>query len=185
MANENSNPSSIRERLKQEGREFLIIFLYLALCLTVLLLFKQAILADYQISYLRHGYAIVEALMLSKMIVLGQAWRLGERYSQSPLIYPTLYKALIFTLLVIVFSLIEHLLDGFLHQETPAETIHKMLAGGWHEMLASALIMFFIFIPFFAFQEVGRLMGEDKLFELFVHKKSSLKIHKGDRSLLE
>ena len=179
MANENRNPSSIRERLKQEGREFLIIFLYLALCLTVLLLFKQAILADYQISYLRHGYAIVEALMLSKMIVLGQAWRLGEKYIENPLIYPTLYKALIFTLLVIVFSLIEHLLDGFLHDEKPVETLHKMLAGGWHEMLASALIMFFIFIPFFAFQEVGRLMGEDKLFELFVHKKSSLKIHKG------
>ena len=65
MANENTNPSSIREKLKHEGHEFLIIFLYLAPCLTVLLLFKQAILADYQISYLRHGYAIVEALMLS------------------------------------------------------------------------------------------------------------------------
>ncbi len=91
MATGNSNPPSLRERLKQEGREFLIIFLYLALCLTVLLLFKQAILADYQISYLRHGYAIVEALMLSKMIVLGQAWRLGEKYRENPLIYPTLY----------------------------------------------------------------------------------------------
>lgn len=159
----------MREKLRQEGREFLIIFIYLALCLTMLLLFKQAILADYQISYLRHGYAIVEALMLSKIIVLGHAWRLGERYRERPLIYPTLYKALIFTLLVIIFSIIEHLLDGFLHKEKPAATIHKMLAGDWREMLASALMMFFIFIPFFAFQEVGRVIGEDKLLNLFFH----------------
>jgi hypothetical protein len=177
MSDENSNPLSMREKLKHEGKKFLIIFLYLAPCLTVLLLFKQAVLADYQINYFRHGYAVVEALILSKMIVLGQAWRVGEKYQEAPLIYPTLYKALMFTLLIIVFSIIEHLLDGFLHHERLAETIQKMLADGWHEMLANALIMFFIFIPFFAFQEVGRLTGEDKLFELFFYKRSSMRIH--------
>jgi len=177
MTDETSNPPSIQERLKHEGKEFLIIFLYLAPCLILLQLFRQAVLDDYQINYLQHSYAVVEALILAKIIVLGQALGMGKKYADHPLIYPTLNKALAFTLLVIVFSIIERLLEGFMHHEKPAETLHKMLAGDWHEMLANALIMFFIFIPFFAFREIGRLVGEDKLFELFFHKKSSMKIH--------
>jgi hypothetical protein len=174
--NENGRPSSLREKLRREGRAFLLIFLYLAPCLTVLAWYKRAILADYSLFSLHQGYALVEALILSKMILLGQSQHLGETPGEKPLIYPTLYKAFVFSLFIIGFKLLERLLDGFLHHQTVVEITQEVLSRGWHEMLVSALLMFLIFTPFFAFQEIGRLTGEEKLFDLFFHQRSALTV---------
>ena len=177
MNSENSNPSSLKEKLRYEGREFLIIFLYLAPCLGVLALYKRAILADYSLFYIQQGYALVEALILSKIILLGQSLQLGEKHKEKPLIYSTLYRALVFSLFIIGFKIVERLLDGLLHHQRVVEIIHEVLNGGWHEMLVSGLLMFLIFIPFFAFWEIRQLIGEDKLFQLFFRQRSAMTVH--------
>jgi hypothetical protein len=43
---------------------------------------------------------------------------------------------------------------------------------GSHEMLANLLVMFVAFIPFFAFKEVGRVLGEGKVWELFFRRRA-------------
>ena len=183
MNSQRDPQSSLKNRLVAESRQFLTIFLYLSLCLGLMVNYKRVILADYGINYREYGYVIIEALILSKIILIGHLWQLEKRrFMDKPLIYTTVYAALIFSLLVICFNVIEQVIEGWLHHKAVAETFQEMLEKGWHQMLARCLFIFVIFIPYFAFIEVGRLMGEGKLLELFFHKRSALTIQSSDSS---
>ena len=182
--NSQRNPqSSLKNRLVVESKQFLMIFLYLLLCLGLMVNFKRAILADYGINYREYGYVIIEAFILAKIILIGHLWQLEKRrFMDKPLIYTTVYSALIFSLLVICFNVIEQVIEGWLQHKAVAETFQEMLEKGWHQMLARCLFVFIIFIPYFAFIEVGRLMGEGQLFALFFHKRSALTVQAADGS---
>ncbi|MFO1429933.1 MAG: hypothetical protein U1F76_07325 [Candidatus Competibacteraceae bacterium] len=183
MNSQRDSQSSLKNRLVAESKQFLIIFLYLSLCLGFMVNYKRAILADYDISYREYGYVIIEALILAKIILIGHLWRLEKRrFMDRPLIYTTIYSALLFSLLVIGFNVIEQVIEGWLHHKAAAETFQEMFAKGWHEMLARCLFVFIIFIPYFAFREVGELMGEGQLFALFFQQRSALIVQSADGS---
>ena len=183
MNSKRDSQSSLKNRLVDESKQFLMIFLYLSLCLGFMLNFKRAILADYGINYQNYGYAILEALILSKIILIGHLWGLEKRwFMDKPLIYKTVYSALIFSLLVIGFSVIEQVIKGWLHHEKLAETFHERLSQGRYEMLARCLLIFVVFIPYFALRQIGGLVGQGKLFKLFFHQRSALTIQSSDDS---
>jgi len=72
------------------------------------------VLAEYQITYVRYGLSVLEALVLAKVILIGDVLRLGRRFEDKPLIVPTLYKTVVFTLWVAAFSFLEHTIEGLL-----------------------------------------------------------------------
>ena len=43
---------------------------------------------------------------------------------------------------------------------------------GSHELLAGGLVTFVAFIPFFAFRELGRVLGEGKIWTLFFQRRA-------------
>jgi len=45
------------------------------------------------------------------------------------------------------------------------------LEKGHHELLAGCLVIFVAFIPFFAFRELGRVLGEGKIWDLFFRRR--------------
>lgn len=92
---------------------------------------------------------------------------LAAASSKKPLIVPTLYKAVVFTFLVVVFHLVEHATKG-LCQENGLATF---LDRGYHELLAGFLVIFVALIPFFSVRELGRVPGEDKIRALFFRKR--------------
>lgn len=174
MNGKSDSQFSLKDRLVAETKRFLMIFIYLLLSLGLMMNYKRAILADYGISYFEYGYVVIEAFILAKVILIGHVWRLEKkRYMDKPLIYTTLYSALIFSLLVIGFNVIEQVISGWLHHRTVVETVYEMIEKGWHEMLARCLFLFVIFIPYFAFQEIGALLGEGKLVEVFFLRRAA------------
>jgi hypothetical protein len=72
---------------------------HLHICLGAVLLLKAAILQDVGVSFAVSGIAAVKALLLAKFMVIGSAFSLGRRFRDRPLIWPTLYHALIFLVL--------------------------------------------------------------------------------------
>ena len=70
------------------------------------------ILAEYHITYAHYGFAIIEALILAKVILI--ATRCGWGGGLKPLIYSVLYKT-ICSLFVGAFAVLEHLTEGLLH----------------------------------------------------------------------
>ena len=56
-------------------------------------------------SYAPWGIAIVKATVLAKFMLVGRAMKIGERYTTSPLIWPTLHKAFAFLVLLVVLTI--------------------------------------------------------------------------------
>jgi hypothetical protein len=104
---------------------------------------------------------------MAKVILLGDALRLGRNFEDKPLIFPALHKAVIFTLFMGFFTVLEYTIVGLLHRKGLAGGFRAIVSEGKDELLARCLVTLFAFIPFFAFRELGRVMGNGKLRALF------------------
>lgn len=169
--NDNTKGREIKKRFVHEARLFTLYASFLALFFCAFTLYRSLILKEYHIGFVHYGYAIVEALILAKVILLGQMVHLGERFSNRSLIYPTIYKASVFALFALVFSIIEHFFMGYLHGKPFSEVYEKLAAIGIYQILAQILIVYIVFVLFFAFLELGRVYGEKSLYLLFLHRK--------------
>ena len=168
-----TNKAGLKQKVAYELQRFLMVFVYLALLIGAFTTYRRLLMAEYQLGYLAYGYGLIQALVLAKLIVMGESLGLGERFYDKPLIIPTLYKSLIFGLLALVFSIMEHFIKGFLHGKDLAVVFRELVRVGGDEVLARILVMFVAFIPFFAFREAGRVLGPVKLFELFFRSKAA------------
>lgn len=70
---------------------------YLAFFFGAFTCYRKLILAEYHISYFHFGFALIEALILAKIILLGDRMHLERRMGEKPLIFSMLYKASVFT----------------------------------------------------------------------------------------
>ena len=77
---------------------------YLTLVFAAFTQYRRFLLAAHDITYTNYWVAVIEALILAKVIMIGDVLRLGRGLEQKPLIYPTLYKTVVFTLFVGVFT---------------------------------------------------------------------------------
>lgn len=172
MAVENEKKTGWGQRLKHELVEYLINFIFLALFFSAFTWFRRIILAQHGIAYAHYGIALIEALVLAKIVMLGDTLKLGKRLEDKPLIVPTMYKTVVFTIWVAVFKILEDSLIALLRGKGIEAGPVEMLSVGWYELMARCIIVFFAFIPFFAFRELGRAIGMEKLMTLFFRKGS-------------
>ena len=165
------NRAALKQKVMRELAAYWTIFVYLAFFFSAFTCYRRLILAEYHIGYFHFGFALIQALILAKVILIGDAMHLGRRLEEKPLILPTLYKAIIFTVWVGVFRLIEYTIEGLLHRKGFAGGIDEFVRQGSDTFLAECLVVFAAFIPFFAFRELGRVLGEGKIGELFFSKR--------------
>jgi hypothetical protein len=151
-----------------ELRQLLGIFLYLGAFFIVLRTYTHLILAEYQIIYAAYALTLLKALALAKIILTGETLRLGaRRFHDRPLIVPTLYNTVVFSLFALVFEVVEHFIFGWIHGKGFTEVSTEILDKGWPHLVAATLVIFVAFLPFFAFREMERVLGEGKLKEWF------------------
>src|SRR5262249_26357857 len=87
-----------KQKFVAELIEYWIVVVYLACFFGVFTWQRRFILAEYQISYGHYWVSVLEALVLAKVILIGDMVRLGRRFDEKPLLVPTLYKAVVFSL---------------------------------------------------------------------------------------
>ena len=133
--------------------------------------YRRFLLAAHGITYTDYWVAVIEALILAKVIMIGAVFRLGRGLEQQPLIYPTLYKTVVFSFFVGVFTLIEHAIRGLWKGEGLTGGLVEFFGKGFHELLAGCLVIFVTLIPFFAVKELGRVLGEGKIRALFFRRR--------------
>lgn len=157
----------LTEKVRRELIEYGINVIYLTLVFAAFTVYRRLLLAAHDISYTHYWVALVEALILGKVIMVGSVFRLGRGLEGKPLIFPTLYKSIIFCFFVGVFAVIEHVIKGLWIGEELVSGLHDLYEKGFHELLANSLVVFVALIPFFAVKELGRVLGERKIRTLF------------------
>jgi len=171
MSSPDGKKRDLKKKIFHEMAEYWTNVAYLTLVFAAFTQYRRFVLAAYDITYTNYGFAVIEALILAKVIMIGAVFRLGRGLEDKPLIYPTLYKTVVFTLFVGVFTLIEHAIKGLWRGKGLAGGLVDLLGKGHHELLAGCLVTFVAFIPFFAFRELGRVLGEDKIRVLFFRRR--------------
>lgn len=156
-----------KQKVVHEVVEYCLNFVYLAFFLVAFTWYRRLILAEYAIPYANYFVPLVEAAVLAKVIMLGDMMRLGRGLERTPLLIPTLYRTVVFSALVGVFSVLEHTVRGLLQGKGLTEGLAELASKGWYEVLAQCVVIFGAFVPFFAFKELEGVVGQDKLRQLF------------------
>jgi len=162
--------SSFKEKAIEEFKLFWIIAIYLAVMLAAFAWYRRFVLSAAGISYFHYWAAIIEALILAKVILIGEALGLGKRFESSKLIWSVIFKSLIFGIFIGIFGVLEHLIEGLIRRESWDQIAQSLLSAGRDEILARTIMIIVSLLPFFAFWETDRVMGNHKLFQLFFHK---------------
>jgi hypothetical protein len=157
---------SLKTRAISTGKKTLVMMLYLWAFLAVLNLHKTVVLQQRNIDYNGLGFAIVNAVVLVKVMLVADDLKLGSRFAKTSLIYHTLYAAFVFTVILVGFHILEGVLMALVRGKPVSESLADFGAGDVRGVLSIGAIAFVGLIPFFLFREIGRVVGEDRLWEL-------------------
>jgi hypothetical protein len=162
-----------KQRATREFIEYCINVAYLTVFFGAFTWYRRLILAHYGIAYLHYWISLIKALILAKVIMIADLLGLGRRFENKPLIVPTMYRTVVFTVFVAAFAILEHTIGGLLKGKGLAGGFYEFKSEGWYELLARCLVIFFAFIPFFAFKELGRVLGKGRIVDMFFRKKGT------------
>lgn len=158
-----SAPPAVKLTLKQkaaaEMRRFLVMAFYLWVLLALFALHQSIVLAEHGINVRDQGFAIVNALMLAKVMIIGESLHVGRRFEDRPLIYPILYQAFVFSLLFAGFHIVERVGVGLWDGKTIAESFPEIGGGSPKGIASAGVILFVTLIPFFTVKEFGQIVG--------------------------
>jgi hypothetical protein len=157
-------------------REYLAISLYLFIVLSLFSIYKAVILAQHHIDFVRHGFALINALALAKVMFIAQELHLADQFRDAPLIYPTLLKSLAFGVVLSCFKIVEETAVGMFHGKAFQESISAIGGGSWEAILSVTVLISVMLIPFFGFTELRRVFGEDRVVGAFFRPRHLLNL---------
>ncbi len=167
MTEQAMGKTPLRQRAVEEFATFAGLAIYLYICFGAVVLFKSAVLRDVGIDFTNWGIAAIKALVLAKFLLVGRALRIGQRFRDKPLIWPTLYHALMFLGVLLILTTIEELIVGFVQSRTLGESLNHVVGPIFFQGIAVCLIMFLILVPYSAFTCLSDVLGEREVFRLF------------------
>ena len=168
---------TLKKKVVEETKSFLTMFVYLWIVFGLLAVHESLVLSQHQITYQSHGLAVVNALVFAKVMLIADELKLGNRLNDKPLIYSILFKSLLFAIALICFHIAEHVLIGLWHGMAIDESISEVGAKKLKTIVSAGMIATIALIPFFAFREIGSVLGEHKFLSLiFKHKTKADKI---------
>jgi hypothetical protein len=165
---------TLKAKVGHELTEYGVNVIYLTLVFAAFTVYRRLLLAAYDITYTNYGVALIEAVILGKVIMIGSVFRLGRGLEAKPLIYPTLYKTAVFTVFCAVFKVFEYGVKGLVKGDGYTEGVTALFARGSHELLANSLVVFVAFVPFFGVKELGRVLGEKTIRTLFLRRRAAV-----------
>ncbi len=152
-----------KERLKEELIKYGLISGYLYVCFSVLIVYKIAILKGEGITLVPYGVAIVQALVLGKFILIGDALSVGTLDAKNPLLHRIAWKTVAMIILLVVFKAIEEIIVGLFHHVSLAKVWADFAEKSPIETLAPIAMMGLVIAPLIAVAEIARVVGVDRL----------------------
>ncbi len=154
---------TLKQRAAHELRRFLLMFVYLWVLFGLFGIHEEVVLKQRGISFSALGFALVNALVLAKVMVVVEGLNLARWLHHRALIYPIVFEAIVFAVLFLLVHVAEHVIMGMIGGESFSASVPLIGGGGFFGLFCVTLIMFFALIPFFAFNNLDRVMGTGRL----------------------
>ena len=165
-----TKPGRWRKIIRHEMFEFFLNFLFLAFFLISFTWYRHLILASYHIRDLGYWGPLIEAAILAKIIMIGDIMHVGRRFRNQSLALTAVYLTLAFSLLVVAFSVLEHVIGAMIHGERPAAGLSEIESKGWQQLLAWYVLIIVAFLPFFIVKQIEAAIGPEKFRRMFFHR---------------
>jgi hypothetical protein len=172
-------PSNLAHRIYYQVIQFLLIAVYLFVVFAVLALHEEVVAAKNGIAYHFYGFAAINAIILGKVMLVAEDLNFANRFfrnlivKNAPLTYVIVFKSVAFTILFFVFDVVEELLVGFFKGKTIVESFPKIGGGSVQGIFSMIVVITVLLIPFFAYREIARIIGERELHSLIFTRKRS------------
>jgi hypothetical protein len=167
----NQHKKTPHEIIMDEIKKFVGLSIYLWVMFFLFSIHEFVVLSKYHISYEFLGFPIVNALVLAKVMLAADDLHLGDRFRERPLIYPIVYKSIVFAVVFICFHIIEEYVIGLFKGKSITESVASIGGGSLGGILSVAAIITLALSPFFAFRELGRVIGERNLRDILLGKR--------------
>ncbi|MFZ3330605.1 MAG: hypothetical protein WA197_08245 [Candidatus Acidiferrales bacterium] len=167
--------AQLKKKAVSEAKKLAVIVGYLAMLFVLLELHRLAVLREQNptspVGY-RVGFALINALVLGKIILIADAFHLADGFKNTALIWAILFKSAVFSVLLTCCDTLEKVLIGVFHHRSIAQSASE-LGGGLEGYLLLTLMAFIVLIPFFAIMESARVIGEHELFSMIFKGRTS------------
>jgi hypothetical protein len=170
MEQERSKLSRARSKFAHEFQEMLLISAFFGLFFFSFATYKMYLLHQFRSAQFFYVTALLNTLVLAKVILLGGLVPAGKAMEHRPLLISAIYKAAFFALLIAAFHWTEEFVKDAFHQRDFWNTLHETLQATSWPLLGLTVISFCLLIPFFALWEVRRVMGHGEFTDLFVRR---------------
>ena len=164
---------SLKQKVLEEAKRMLFITAYLSVLLSVFELHRLGVLRAQHLPYsYRVGFSLINALILAKVILIADALHAGKRSAGATMLATVIRRSVIFAIILICFNTVEDVLVGLFHGKTLAESLPELAGGGLEGQLIVGVMIFVVLIPFFAFAELRRAIGQDAFDDLVFRRKT-------------
>lgn len=154
----------VGQAVLHEIRKIGLISLYFLVCFSFFLTLKKLLLEQYHVSiYVLHG-AIIGALVVAKVVVLLEDTAVGRYFEHDRLITHVVWRSLVYTLIVFLVTLIEHLIRGYVTQGSWTDAARIFWTGKQlNHYLALNLSVALSFFIYNTARELDRRLGRGSL----------------------
>lgn len=161
---------TIKQRVITEFIRFWTLALYLWLLFGLFVLNQAIVYRQEGLELAFHGFAILNALILAKVMLVFEELEVARWLRGQPLILPILFEAGLCTALFVVFHIVERLIVAAFRGEPMTANMPSFGGGGLFGLVIVALIIFVSLLPFFAFKNVARTIGPQRMKQILFHR---------------
>ena len=151
---------TLKSRAWDETKTFFLMFIYLAVIFGMFTLYKSVVLEQQGLDFKFHGFAIINAFVMAKVMLVAEGLRLGRRFEAVAPYVSILIKAVLFALTFLCFHILEHVAVGIWNGKAAWDSVPQFGAGGLKGDAIIAFVLALALLPYFAFKELERLTGE-------------------------
>ena len=141
---------TIKQRAREEIRNFWYIATYLFVCFAVLMFFESTLTNNANTGVFSLGTAAIKAAILAKFILIGDALGIGDKSRAPRLAGSIVTKSIQLWLLLILLTVIEELVVGRLHGHAFAATWAEYRQKPVVPLFAKSLVVLLILLPLIA-----------------------------------
>lgn len=154
---------TLKHRAQHELWRFAAIFAYLWAMFILFQIHEFVVLAQHGIPAEKFGAGFVNALIFAKVMVVADNLPANAWLRTKPLIVPIVARSVGFAALLIVVDSIEKILLGLIHHKAVNASLPTYGEGGVAGIVLVAIMMGYALAPFFAFEEIDRVIGPGRL----------------------
>lgn len=153
--------------MRREIEHGLILFLYLLALLSLFVMNQAVVTRDMGDRFTFQGFALINALILTKVMMLSEYAEVTGRLSHRPKVLAVIAESMLCTALFLAVHTLERVVTGMIRGQEISASMPSFGGGGFPGLVIVSLIFFISLLPFFTFKVLAREVGDDRMWAIF------------------